>query len=157
MHVVFYVSLTCSQYPARHQLPPSGPGCGVGRSVSPLTLPNGIFRFSRHGWRFSPLVYTDGFHGVSSERLRAISRSTTAEDGDGKTTERHLELFTHYTCPSLPHLIALLCRPTASCVPKDTALVVVDALSALINHAFPKVPDPRTAGDLRGSRGLLTP
>ncbi|KXH31996.1 hypothetical protein CSIM01_02548 [Colletotrichum simmondsii] len=46
-------------------------------------------------------------------------------------------------CPSLPHLIALLCRPTAATVPANSAVVVIDSLSALVNHAFPKAPDGR--------------
>ncbi|KAK1465469.1 hypothetical protein CCUS01_07587 [Colletotrichum cuscutae] len=46
-------------------------------------------------------------------------------------------------CPSLPHLIALLCRPTAATVPANSAVVVIDSLSALVNHVFPKAPDGR--------------
>ncbi|EQB49912.1 hypothetical protein CGLO_10706 [Colletotrichum gloeosporioides Cg-14] len=41
----------------------------------------------------------------------------------------------------LPHLVALLCRPAAATIPTSTALVVIDSLSALVNHAFPKAPD----------------
>ncbi|KAF4778863.1 hypothetical protein HER10_EVM0011607 [Colletotrichum scovillei] len=41
----------------------------------------------------------------------------------------------------LPHLIALLCRPTAATVPANSSVVVIDSLSALVNHAFPKAPD----------------
>ena len=47
----------------------------------------------------------------------------------------------HFTCPSLPHFIALLCRPSPTSLPEGTALVVVDALSALLNQAFPKSVD----------------
>ncbi|KAK7447516.1 hypothetical protein Landi51_06872 [Colletotrichum acutatum] len=47
------------------------------------------------------------------------------------------------TLCGLPHLIALLCRPTAATVPANSVVVVIDSLSALVNHAFPKAPDGR--------------
>lgn len=87
------------------------------------------------------------------ERLRAVTGSGTGEVEDvglGRPGG-----FTHYTCPSLPHLIALLCRPTASSIPSGTSLVVVDALSALLNHAFPKLPEARPARDGKRSKGML--
>lgn len=80
------------------------------------------------------------------ERLREVARRRGSKDTD-------LDRFTHYTCPTLPHLIALLCRPTASCIPQGTSLVVVDSLSALVNHVFPKVPETRAAADAKGIRG----
>ncbi|KAF6840935.1 rad55 protein [Colletotrichum plurivorum] len=51
--------------------------------------------------------------------------------------------FTHFACRSLPHVVALLGRPATITRTADTVLVVIDSLSALINHAFPKVPDGR--------------
>ncbi|KAK0645698.1 hypothetical protein B0T16DRAFT_390264 [Cercophora newfieldiana] len=92
-----------------------------------------------------------GFHPVSSERLRTVV--TSASEDNDKVTASRLEAFTHYTCPSLPHFIALLCRPTTSCVAPNTDLIVIDSLSALLNHAFPKAPDGRAAGDSRGIKG----
>ena len=87
------------------------------------------------------------------ERLRAAAAAETGEDADADADR--LDALTHYTCPSLPHLIALLCRPTASSIPPGTALVVVDSLSALLNHAFPKLPETRPARDAKSSRGML--
>lgn len=87
------------------------------------------------------------------ERLRAVTGAGTGEAeevGLGR-----LAGFTHYTCPSLPHLVALLCRPTASSIPPGTSLVVVDSLSALLNHAFPKLPETRPARDGTRSKGTL--
>lgn len=51
--------------------------------------------------------------------------------------------FVHYTCASLAHFIALLCRPVTKSLPANTAVVVVDSLSALLNETFPKAPDGR--------------
>ncbi|KAK4100293.1 P-loop containing nucleoside triphosphate hydrolase protein [Parathielavia hyrcaniae] len=95
-----------------------------------------------------PVVWVDGFHRLPIERLRA---AVSTADGDAGVD--HLTGFTHYTCPSLPHLIALLCRPTASCIPQGAALIVIDSLSVLVNHAFPKLPETRPATDaIRGSK-----
>ncbi|GAB1316643.1 DNA repair protein RAD51 homolog 3 [Madurella fahalii] len=93
------------------------------------------------------VVWVEGFHRMPIERLHSVA-------GTGKDAGLdQLDAFTHYTCPSLPHLIALLCRPTAACIPQETSLVVVDTLSALVNHAFPKLPETRAAADAKGLRG----
>ncbi len=97
--------------------------------------------------------HLDGFHPISSERLRTVVDSVA--ESDDEATPGKLDAFTHYTCPTLPHFIALLCRPTASCIPQGTSLIVVDSLSALVNHAFPKTAEGRGAGDLKGPRGLF--
>lgn len=76
--------------------------------------------------------------------------------GEDKDADRDgVDAFAHFTCPSLPHLIALLCRPTALCIPQGTSLVVVDSLSALVNHAFPKLPETYSNRDAKGNKGTL--
>ncbi|KAK2040342.1 P-loop containing nucleoside triphosphate hydrolase protein [Colletotrichum somersetense] len=85
----------------------------------------------------------DCAYSVCGQRLNAVieaveqTRPSTA-DGPGKPSSDNLA---HYSCPSLPHLVALLCRPTAATLPAKTALVIIDSLSALVNHAFPKASD----------------
>jgi hypothetical protein len=73
----------------------------------------------------------------------------------GNDADLGLNHFVHYTCPSLPHLIALLCRPTPPCVPPGTSLIVVDSLSALVNHALQKYPETRTGTEGKGGKGAL--
>lgn len=73
------------------------------------------------------------------------------ESGDGGT--RLDEDFVHYTCPTLPHLIALLCRPSVGCIPQNTSLVVVDSLSTLVNHAFPRIADSKPITLKNGTKG----
>ncbi|KAK4125959.1 P-loop containing nucleoside triphosphate hydrolase protein [Parathielavia appendiculata] len=97
------------------------------------------------------VVWVDGFHRLPIERLRTVV--ATGATGDEDAGLDRLDGFTHYTCPSLPHLIALLCRPTAALIPQGAALIVVDSVSALVNHAFPKLPETRPATDAKGSRG----
>lgn len=96
-------------------------------------------------------LHLDGFHRVPIERLRSIVDEKT---GENKYADRNgLDSFAHFTCPSLPHFIALLCRPTALCIPQGASLVVVDSLSALINHALPKLPEPYSTRDAKGNKG----
>lgn len=104
---------------------------------------------------------TDGFHRVSIERLRSVLGSRVKRDKEKEqedaTVDERLDALTHYTCLSLPHLIALLCRPTPSCIPQDTSLIVVDSLSALVNHTFPRTPEQKKIVDSKGNKGTFSP
>ncbi|KAL2257047.1 hypothetical protein VTK26DRAFT_733 [Humicola hyalothermophila] len=122
---------------------------GVGKTAFGIQLAANCLAKSRR------VVWVDGFHRLPIERLRAITRAEAGGEGEGDV--RRFDGFTHYACPSLAHLIALLCRPTASCIQEGTSLVVVDSLSALINHAFPKLPETRWGIDAKGSKGPSTP
>ncbi|KAF6813747.1 rad55 protein [Colletotrichum sojae] len=81
-------------------------------------------------------VWVDGAYSVCGQRL-----STVIEAVKGTTSST--DNFTHFACRSLPHVVALLGRPVTITRTANTVLVVIDSLSALINHAFPKVPDGR--------------
>ncbi|KAF5986887.1 hypothetical protein FBULB1_2240 [Fusarium bulbicola] len=49
--------------------------------------------------------------------------------------------FYHYSCFTLPHLVALVSRPTAKLIPHNCSLMVISSLSALVNSALPKSHD----------------
>lgn len=123
----------------------------MGRSVSPSTAIPFLLWLDRCLPRNRRR--TDGFHTVSIKRLRAIVGSDV--DSDAETVSGQLEALAHYTCPSLAHFIALLCRPIDSCVPQNTSLIIVDSLSALVNHAFPKAPDGRVPNNWKGTKGAF--
>lgn len=98
----------------------------------------------------------DGFHTVCTQRLARVVEMRTREDGP--SAEEQLANFTHYNCPSLPHFLALMCGPATLSFPETTSLVVVDCLSALINHAFPRIPEPKgsaKSGRCESSRYLV--
>ncbi|KAK3939772.1 P-loop containing nucleoside triphosphate hydrolase protein [Diplogelasinospora grovesii] len=101
------------------------------------------------------VVWVDGFHPLPSERLRAAVGAVTKDKHDEADAAKFLEeAFTHYTCPSLPHFIALLCQPTEFVIAAETCLVIIDSLSALVNHAFPRMPEPRNVnGNKGGNKG----
>ncbi|KAF0329232.1 rad55 protein [Colletotrichum asianum] len=88
-------------------------------------------------------VWVDCAYSLCGQRLAAVieaaEQARTSENNQPASLDR--DKITHYTCPSLPHLVALLCRPAAATIPTSTALVVIDSLSALVNHVFPKAPD----------------
>ncbi|KAK1728948.1 P-loop containing nucleoside triphosphate hydrolase protein [Colletotrichum acutatum] len=87
----------------------------------------------------------DCAYSVCGHRLSAVigAVESTRSSKDTEAAKSATDHFAHYSCPSLPHLIALLCRPTAATVPANSVVVVIDSLSALVNHAFPKAPDGR--------------
>ncbi|KAF3767635.1 hypothetical protein M406DRAFT_41369 [Cryphonectria parasitica EP155] len=99
------------------------------------------------------VVWVDCFHPVCQDRIAELCTGADAERTSVPSDP--LSKLVHYCCPSLAHFIALLCRPTRSALPLDTALVVVDSLSALINHAFPRIP-ALEAGS-RGDKGDFSP
>lgn len=94
--------------------------------------------------------HTDAFHPVCFPRLTAVVGSTLDDDGASP-----LDRLAHFTCPSLPHFIALLCRPSPTCLPDGTIIVVIDAVSALLNQAFPKSVDSRTIAKGNNGAGVF--
>ncbi|KAI1876960.1 uncharacterized protein JN550_001032 [Neoarthrinium moseri] len=93
------------------------------------------------------VVWVDGFRPVCRSRLHGILEEveTPSTPGAEASAGERETRFLHFTCPSLAHIIALLCRPTASAIPQDVTLIVIDSLSALVNQAFPKVQESRKA------------
>ncbi|TPX11962.1 uncharacterized protein E0L32_007265 [Thyridium curvatum] len=83
----------------------------------------------------------DAFHPMSHGRLSALSQGLPGDDAEQQTMQQ--TSFAHFTCATLHHFIALLCRPAPACVPPDTTLIVIDSLSALINHAFPRLQEAK--------------
>ncbi|KAG7431774.1 DNA repair protein rhp55 [Fusarium oxysporum f. sp. raphani] len=58
-----------------------------------------------------------------------------------ETQEGDASRFYHYSCFTLPHLVALVSRPTAKLIPHNCSLMVISSLSALVNSALPKSHD----------------
>ncbi|KAL2754422.1 hypothetical protein ACRALDRAFT_2043407 [Sodiomyces alcalophilus JCM 7366] len=96
---------------------------------------------------------TDCSYVVCGRRLESVVHAASPETGSAEPSPANETLripvtendkFVHYACRTLPHFLALLCQPTATTLPDETAIIVVDSLSALINHVFPKVPEDRS-------------
>lgn len=107
---------------------------------------------------------TDCFHPLCGDRLAAIVEAQTREAEGVKSLE---DGFVHYACASLPHFLAMFCSPAATVtaspdtpaetlpdMPADTAVIVLDSLSALVNHALPRTADRKgTPLMANGKRG----
>lgn len=114
---------------------------GAGKTSLGIQLVAGVLSEGR------PAVWVDCLQPVCSERISTVVAARLG-NADELTSEA-LDRFVHFTCPSLPHFIALLCRPTESCIPPGSPLVVIDGLTGLLNHSLPRMP-PQTTGKSTG-------
>lgn len=77
--------------------------------------------------------------------LSAIQNSSLKEDSSSpaklRTTTDLVSKLTHFSIPTLPHLIALLCHSTSTFPPPSTSLIVIDSLSSLITSTYPRNTD----------------
>lgn len=96
--------------------------------------------------------------------LEAIEAQHGILEGDVSTTDgtegQDLGRFVHYRCLTLPHLLALILRPSSAAIPANVSVVVLDSLTALVNAALPKPIDGRAKekafkGKVRAERKAL--
>lgn len=87
----------------------------------------------------------DGFQNACGQRLQDMISAGQEPIGepDENLEALNADNLLHFTTPSIAHLIGLLCKPSTSSIPPGTCLIVIDSLSALFNHAFPKNLEPR--------------
>ncbi|KAI1401159.1 P-loop containing nucleoside triphosphate hydrolase protein [Hypoxylon fuscum] len=87
------------------------------------------------------VIWVEGFHPVSPHRLHDVITSVQESSPLSDATHSVADLtenLLHFQAPTLSHLIGLLCKPTTNAIPVNTSLVVIDTLSSLVNHAFPR-------------------
>ncbi|KAF5689113.1 DNA repair rhp55 [Fusarium circinatum] len=77
---------------------------------------------------------------TNAEKTRRNSQANAALDAL-ESPEGDSSRFYHYSCFTLPHLVALVSRPTAKLIPHNCSLMVISSLSALVNSALPKSHD----------------
>lgn len=105
------------------------------------------------------LQFADCAYTVCGRRVAAVAQAVSAaRDVPEKVSSGDVsgERLAHFDCPSIPHLVALLCRPTATSVPSNTAVVVIDSLATLINGAFPKGAESKQQGPPVGKGMIAT-
>lgn len=97
------------------------------------------------GPRFSQIL---SFFKPLSHTTDTIPSSPPLE----RTSSELVEHFTHYSTPSLSHLIALLCNQTPNHPDPRTGLIIIDSFSTLISNAFPRISNtdstPRKPGGM---------
>ncbi|KAK5998576.1 hypothetical protein PT974_00957 [Cladobotryum mycophilum] len=113
------------------------PGCGktaLGIQLAANTLSDG-----------HDVVWVDCFQRVQNQRisnaLQNVKESRNPDAGDAASHDVETGTFTQYSCFALPHLLALISRPTTTSIPTNVSLIVISSLSALINTALPRSLD----------------
>ncbi|XXG94289.1 hypothetical protein Hte_000543 [Hypoxylon texense] len=92
------------------------------------------------------VVWVDGFHPVSSSRLHDVitfAQHSSPAAASAPSAADQAENLLYFQAPTLAHLIGLICKPTANSIPSNTSLIVLDALSSLVNYAYPRNFDAR--------------
>ncbi|KAG0649187.1 rad55 [Hyphodiscus hymeniophilus] len=100
------------------------------------------------------VVWVDASHPVPGPRFSQILTSFTPTTPQSKdpassppishTLSDLMENLTHFSTPTLAHLIALLTHPTLVFPPPRTSLIIIDSFSTLISNAYPRSVDSTT-------------
>ncbi|KAI9054748.1 hypothetical protein LZ554_001898 [Drepanopeziza brunnea f. sp. 'monogermtubi'] len=89
------------------------------------------------------VVWVDASHPVSGSRLSQVLTSHHSASSQPPNLSGLLSNITHFTAPSLAHLLALLCHPTPNNPPQSTSLIIINSFSTLITNAFPRTADAK--------------
>ncbi|KAF5605183.1 DNA repair rhp55 [Fusarium subglutinans] len=92
------------------------------------------------GLQLTANALCDGDAVVWVAKTRRNSQADAAHDAS-ESPSGDSSRFYHYSCFTLPHLVALVSRPTAKLIPHNCSLMVISSLSALVNSALPKSHD----------------
>ncbi|KAF5540977.1 DNA repair rhp55 [Fusarium napiforme] len=89
---------------------------------------------------------------TNATKARRNSETNPALDAS-ESQEGDSSRFYHYSCFTLPHLVALVSRPTAKLIPSNCSLMVISSLSALVNSTLPKSHDGKATSKSNKERG----
>ncbi|KND88711.1 DNA repair protein rhp55 [Tolypocladium ophioglossoides CBS 100239] len=101
------------------------------------------------------VVWVDCLQKVQGQQVTQVIESVKAsreQDAANDGSSVDWSKFTHYSCLTLPHVMALISRPTSKSIGTGVSLVVISSISALLNSSLPKSQDGRTAP--KASKGL---
>ncbi|KAG4428584.1 hypothetical protein IFR05_015935, partial [Cadophora sp. M221] len=113
---------------------------GVGKTALGMQLAASALRAGEG------VVWVDASHPISGSRLTQIlDLHQTPATSSKYSGPAPLSNLTHFSTPSLAHLLALLTHPTPSNPPPNTSLIVIDSFSTLISNAFPRSSDANSA------------
>ncbi|SZF01143.1 unnamed protein product [Blumeria hordei] len=99
------------------------------------------------------VLWVDTSHETSGPRLTQVitsyqsHHSHTINTTPPQSLAELLSRFTHFSTPTLAHLIALISYFISNYPPLNTSLLVIDSLSSLTTAEFP--PDPITISNVR--------
>ncbi|KAF4587377.1 hypothetical protein GQ602_004070 [Ophiocordyceps camponoti-floridani] len=105
------------------------------------------------------VAWVDCFQRVNEERItrvvESIERSTPRDEDGGPAQARGR--FSLLSCLTLPHLMAVVSQPTPRLIGAGVSLIVISALSALLNSALPKSHDSGARSKSAVAKGLGAP
>ncbi|CAF9907977.1 MAG: hypothetical protein GOMPHAMPRED_006038 [Gomphillus americanus] len=81
----------------------------------------------------SHVVWIDANKPLYGPRLLSAFPEASSQD--------LLQKFHHYTAPTLPHLLALVCHSSPLFPPAGTTILIIDGLSALFTQTYPDNPN----------------
>ncbi|EPE31362.1 P-loop containing nucleoside triphosphate hydrolase [Glarea lozoyensis ATCC 20868] len=119
--------------------PPGVGKTGVGMQIAASALGSG-----------DGVMWVDASHPIPGIRfmhildshLQKTKSSQEESSSEIRTAEDALENLTHYSVPTLAHLLALFSQQTANHPAPNTSLIVIDSFSTLISTAFPRTAEP---------------
>ncbi|KAF4985681.1 hypothetical protein FGRMN_11124 [Fusarium graminum] len=127
---------------------------GTGKTALGLQLAANVLRDG------DAVVWVDCFQALQRDRLRTVAEAVksrqdlqapVADTTTPEAQESDASRFHQYSCFTLPHLVALVSRPTVKLIPINSSLLVISSLSALVNSALPKSHDGKAAS--RNNKG----
>ncbi|EQL01628.1 DNA recombination/repair protein RecA/RadB, ATP-binding domain protein [Ophiocordyceps sinensis CO18] len=90
------------------------------------------------------VVWVDCFQMVNKQRIVRVVESVSKSHVSNHDLAMDWTKFTHFSCLTLPHLMALVSRPTTNTIGATVSLVVISSVSSLLNSAFPKSQPGKT-------------
>ncbi|KAH6666402.1 P-loop containing nucleoside triphosphate hydrolase protein [Halenospora varia] len=92
------------------------------------------------------VVWVDASHPLPGLRFLQIlhshkSSSPSDSNPPPQDTNDLLSNLTHFSTPTLAHLLALFSNPATTNPPQNTSLIVIDSFSTLFSTAFPRTVD----------------
>lgn len=81
---------------------------------------------------------------VNKQRIVRVVESVSKSHVSNHDLAMDWTKFTHFSCLTLPHLMALVSRPTTNTIGATVSLVVISSVSSLLNSAFPKSQPGKT-------------
>ncbi|OTA06566.1 rad55 [Trichoderma parareesei] len=73
--------------------------------------------------------------------------------GSGEIQDVDPSKLVHYSCMTLPHLLAFISRPTTTSIPPDVSLIVISSPTALINSLLPRSLEGK--GNPKQAKGFI--
>ncbi|PHH68684.1 hypothetical protein CDD80_7344 [Ophiocordyceps camponoti-rufipedis] len=105
------------------------------------------------------VAWVDCFQRVNEERITRVvehvERSRPRDEDGGPAQARGR--FSLLSCLTLPHLMAVVSQPTPRLIGAGVSLIVISALSALLNSALPKSHDAGARSKATVAKGLSAP